>query len=100
MQYSKRVKNTFIEEDFKKADTYALIILIFLTTILINTFIKIEYKNIFSFNEYDYWNTICVDWYWENSYYVWEFSDDSYLCLCKVWYEFWWEDDNTCVEKK
>ena len=96
---SKRVKNTFIETDYKKYNvwSYVLIALVVISTISVLS--KIELSKL-TYNEYEYWNEICINEYWINSYYNWEQTDESYICDCKEWYKFWWENDDTCISIK
>jgi len=70
MHISKRVKNTFVETNYKKYNiwSYLIIVLIILTTFWILT--KIDLSKL-TYNEQEYWNNICVETFWNNSYYTW-----------------------------
>ena len=47
---------------------------------------------------YKTYNDSCIESFWFNSYFTLEFNDDwMHLCDCKEWYNFWWEDEDTCI---
>lgn len=93
---SKRVKNTFIIDDYK-SDKNSFYIFVFIIILMVCIFlIQIDYSK-FSYNEYEYWTDICKQTYWENSYYTWEQDKEWFLCDCKEWYWFWWENGEKCI---
>ena len=96
---SKRVQNTFIETNYKKYNVWSYILIILIAISTISVLSKIELSKL-TYNEYEYWNEICINEYWINSYYNWEQTDESYICDCKEWYKFWWENDDTCISIK
>lgn len=68
----------------------------------VSTNIMYKWNNILrasSFDTPDYkeWTKVCIDEFWSNSYYTWEYSIGSYMCDCNDWFEFWWDDYDTCV---
>lgn len=99
MQVSERVKNTFTIEWFKEKNIYVVVYLIFIGITFISTLSWIDISKL-TFNEYEYWNETCLETYWKDSYYMWEYDDGWYICNCKEWYEFGWENKDTCISIK
>lgn len=48
-------------------------------------------------NDYLIWEKQCLNNFWINSYHTWNKAEDSYLCKCKKWYDFWTEDNENCI---
>lgn len=96
MHVSIRVKNTFIEEEYKNKKIFPIIILILILLSIFWTLSNINISKL-SFNEFESWNNSCIETFWKKSYYTWEQENGLYLCNCKEWYKFWWENDNICI---
>jgi len=97
MHISKRVKNTFTEKwKNTNALSIALTFSVFVLIITISIFSKVDIEK-FSYNELEYWNSICKENFWENSIYSWEKDNWSFLCDCLEWYDFWWKNMDKCI---
>ncbi len=99
MHVSRRVKNTFVEDKFVWDKRIVLAIYVIIWILLIRVVSLIDPSKL-SFSEYEYGTNICIETFWKYSYYTWEHDQDSYLCDCKEWYDFWWINENTCILKK
>lgn len=96
MHVSKRVKNTFVNEKFWKVKIIPAILIWIIWFIVLVSLSNINLSKL-SYDENEYATNICVTTYWVNSIYSWEQDEWQYLCDCKEWYEFWWDDWSECV---